>query len=89
MNIPDGTTWGGINHLVKPAIDKMPQKTKAQKKKKSNFNAAYAHLDSVRIAWRNDVMHPKESYSEEEARVLGHVKSFMRHLAGVIKEGKV
>ena len=44
-----------------------------------------AALYTVKLVWRNPVMHPKESYGEAEAQeVLQHVKVFMEHLASII-----
>ena len=44
-----------------------------------------ANLYSVKLAWRNEVMHPKDTYTLEEAEnLLRQVKIFMCHLAEVI-----
>jgi hypothetical protein len=44
-----------------------------------------ANLYAVKLAWRNEVMHPKQTYTEEEAVALGTaVKAFMTDLLGVI-----
>lgn len=82
---PDGP-WGEILRNMKEPIENMPHKTRGQKKRKADFSAAHAHLDSVKLAWRNDVMHPKESYKEEEAQqLLYNVRSFMQHLTEILK----
>jgi hypothetical protein len=43
-----------------------------------------AHLYTVKVAWRNEVMHPKATYTEEEAkRIFEAMRSYMQELAGV------
>lgn len=56
--------------------------TARQKKARNKYAQASVYLENVKNAWRNDVMHPKETYTEEEAeRVLRTVKDFMVYLA--------
>jgi hypothetical protein len=44
-----------------------------------------ANLYSVKLAWRNQVMHPKDTYTLEEAEeILRQVKMFMNNLAGIV-----
>jgi hypothetical protein len=77
--------WQNILDEVNKGIKSLPEKTSRQKSRKSNYAGAAAHLFNVKLAWRNPVMHPKESYTDEEAGdVLDHVKSFMRHLADIV-----
>ena len=46
--------------------------------RKQRFAMAASHLDHVRMAWRNDVMHPKDTYDETEAlNLLMNVKAFV------------
>jgi len=74
--------WHNILDEVDKAIKALPTKNSAQKAKRNRLSEASAHLRMVKDAWRNDVMHPKETYTEEEAeRVLRNVKDFMVHLA--------
>lgn len=74
--------WHNILDEVDKAIKGMPTKTSRQKALRNRFAEASAHLRMVKDAWRNDVMHPKETYTEEEAeRVFRNVKDFMVHLA--------
>lgn len=52
---------------------------------KEGWQSTHAMLYSVKEAWRNDTMHPKQTYTEEEAvEVFDAVKSFMRRLAGQV-----
>lgn len=74
--------WHKILDEVDKAIKALPTKNSRQKAKRNKFAEASAHLRMVKDAWRNDVMHPKETYTEEEAeRVFRNVKDFMVHLA--------
>jgi hypothetical protein len=46
---------------------------------------ASANLYSVKVAWRNEVMHPKATYTLEEAEnTLRQMRIFMHSLAGII-----
>ena len=82
---PKSETWYQIMQHVENAIKAMPIKTSAQKTRKARYAATAAHLDGVRIAWRNEVMHPKATYTEEQAKeVFGSVRLFMRDLADLL-----
>ena len=74
--------WHNILDEVDKAIKALPAKNSHQKAKRNKLAEASAHLRMVKDAWRNDVMHPKETYTEDEAvRVFRNVKDFMVHLA--------
>ncbi len=46
------------------------------------YEAVLGHLETIKIAWRNTTMHPKKTYTEEEAgELIGAIKSFPRSLA--------
>jgi hypothetical protein len=49
------------------------------------LSQASANLYAVKLAWRNEVMHPKDTYTLEEAHnLIGQVKIFMGHLATIL-----
>jgi HEPN domain-containing protein len=74
--------WHNILDEVDKAIKALPVKGSRQKAIRNRYAESSAHLRMVKDAWRNDVMHPKETYTEEEAeRVFRNVKDFMVHLA--------
>jgi hypothetical protein len=74
--------WANILDQVDKTVKALPTKNSNQKAKRNRFSEASAHLRMVKDAWRNDVMHPKETYTDEEAeRVFRNVKDFMVHLA--------
>jgi hypothetical protein len=52
-------TWHQIILHVNGKVEKPPSRTPKEKKRKSKLAGAAAHLQSVRLAWRNEVMHPK------------------------------
>lgn len=66
-----------INKAIK-ALDQKASQTKA-------FAGASAHLYNVKVKWRNEVMHPKQTYTLQEARdVFDAVRTFIRDLAGIL-----
>jgi hypothetical protein len=77
--------WQVILDQINVAIKNMPAKTSAQKKKQADFAAAAAHLFNVKLAWRNPVMHPKKTYTADEAmEVFGHVKAWTRSVMVIL-----
>jgi hypothetical protein len=49
------------------------------------MSQASANLYAVKLGWRNEVMHPKDTYTLEEAKnLIGQVKLFMGQLATII-----
>jgi len=66
-----------INKAIK-ALDQKALQTKA-------YAEASAHLYNVKLCWRNQVMHPKQTYTPDEARALfGAVKIFIHDLTGIL-----
>ena len=77
--------WYKIANDINIAINAMPGRTAAQNAKKQKYALAYSNLNGVRMAWRNDVMHPKATYTEDEARIVfSHVGAFLESLAPLI-----
>jgi hypothetical protein len=73
--------WQNILDEVNKTIKAMPPKDP----KTVALASVAANLYAVKLAWRNEVMHPKQTYTEEEAVALGTaVKAFMTDLLGVI-----
>jgi hypothetical protein len=57
----------------------------SDKSLKAEYSSISAHLASVKLAWRNPVMHPKANYTDTEAiEIYNHVKTFMSHLIIVL-----
>ncbi len=73
--------WQNILDEITKAIKALPPKAPAT----ILMNQASANLYSVKLAWRNEVMHPKDTYTLEEAEnLIGQVKLFMAQLASII-----
>ncbi len=71
-----------LNTKLAPAIDRLPNNTKPERERRKDMQLIHTHLHAVRLALRNDTMHPKATYTDEEAgEVLRHVETFMKHLA--------
>jgi hypothetical protein len=67
----------GINKAIR-ALPAKDQRTIA-------LSQAAGHLYNVKVAWRNPTMHPKITYTlEEAADLITTVKAFMNELVQVI-----
>jgi hypothetical protein len=58
--------WQVILDQINAAIRKLDQKDAKTKA----YAQAASHLYNVKVAWRNEVMHPKQTYTFEEARAV-------------------
>lgn len=77
--------WYQITIHVNKAVDALPSGTARQRRVKQEYGSAAAHLNTVRIATRNDVMHPKATYTGEEAQTLFEAtKALMRQMAKLV-----
>jgi hypothetical protein len=81
VNLASEKNWQNILDESNKAIKAMDQKATETKA----FAAASAHLYNVKIGWRNEVMHPKQTYTADEAKtIFSSVELFIRDLAGLI-----
>ena len=81
VNLTSQKNWQNILDESNKAIKAMDQKATETKA----LAAAAAHLYNVKIGWRNEVMHPKQTYTADEARIVfGSVELFIRDLACLI-----
>lgn len=79
--VPEEKCWQNILDEVNKAIKSLPSKDS----RTADLSRAAAALYSVKVAWRNQVMHPKDVYTNlEAAEILQHVKSFMGELARIM-----
>jgi hypothetical protein len=80
--------WNQIMDHVNAAIKGLPggrNATQRQKKRKEEFAMAAGRLDHVRIVWRNPVMHPKETYDEQQAQeVMTGVGKFLESIVRLV-----
>ncbi|MGD0736891.1 MAG: hypothetical protein ABR976_17295 [Terracidiphilus sp.] len=66
-----------INRAIKALLAKAPGTVE--------MSQASANLYSVKLAWRNEVMHPNDTYTLEEAEnLIRQVKLFMGQLAKIV-----
>ncbi len=73
--------WQNVLDEINKAIKALDQKAQTTKE----LAAASANLYSVKLAWRNEVMHPNDTYTLEEAdNLIRQVKIFMEQLAKVV-----
>lgn len=78
VSFPQDKNWQTILDQTNKAIKGMDHKLA----KTPQYAEAAAHLYNVKLAWRNPVMHPKESYTWDEAKqIFGNVKTFVSDLA--------
>lgn len=83
----DRANWSDIANHVEKSLKLLPSTTRVQRAKKEKLAASVAHLNAVRIAWRNPVMHPKAVYSVEEAQqIFDLVKIFSLSMLGSPKK---
>ena len=86
VKLVEEQSWHNIIDEVNKAIKNMNPKTTRRKTLQREYATIASHLFSVKVAWRNPVMHPKASYTEEEAEdVLRSVVTFINHLAATLK----
>jgi hypothetical protein len=73
--------WQNILDEINKAIKAMDQKNPRTKQ----FAETTAHLYNVKLAWRNAVMHPKDTYTLDEAKkIFENVKTFIEDLTSLI-----
>jgi hypothetical protein len=74
--------WGKLLSDMETKIKRMPKG-----EKKDSWSESHSHLYHVKQAWRNKTMHPKKTYTQEEAEaVFAAVRVFMRHLATLLPD---
>jgi hypothetical protein len=72
--------WGNLVADIDKAVEALPNGAQREA-----WSGVHSHLYHVKQAWRNGTMHPKQTYTEEEASaVYQAVKSFMVHLAPLV-----
>ncbi len=82
MTVTHTQTWRKLTGNMDDKIKKMPDATKAQKAKKTNWEDARINLHHLGSVWRNSVMHPAESYTVSQAReIFEACRVFMTALA--------
>lgn len=73
--------WQVILDQINAAIKKLDHKDVKTKL----YAKAASHLYNVKVAWRNEVMHPKQTYTFEEAQaVFSNAKTFIGDLVTIL-----
>jgi hypothetical protein len=68
--------WNQIENAIKPIIEDM-----RKGERKNRCNAALEALGAIRLGIRNEIMHPRGFYDEEDARrLMANVKSFVQEV---------
>ena len=81
VHLPDDKNWQNILDEINKAIKALDQKAPLTKK----YAGASAHLYNVKLASRNEVMHPKQTYTPDEAQaVYDATNAFIRDLAALL-----
>ena len=80
ISLANEKNWQNILDEVNKAVKALPSKTTRQKNICAIYSEAAAYLFNVKQAWRNPTMHPKKTYTEEQAGgIINSVKTFMNH----------
>ena len=78
--MPDSKSWGIILAEIHREIEKMPKGAA-----RNHWSECHSLLYHVKQTWRNDTMHPKTTYTEEQAEaVFDAVGTFMVSLAQLV-----
>jgi hypothetical protein len=81
VSLANEKNWQNILDEVNKKIKALPPKDQQT----VMIAQASANLYAVKLAWRNEVMHPKDTYTLEEAdNLIRQVKIFMLQLATII-----
>ena len=75
----DTKNWQNILDESNKAIRALPPKDHTT----VEMSEVAANLYSVKLAWRNEVMHPKDTYTLEAENLFRQVKPFISNLAGL------
>jgi len=79
--LADEKNWQNILDEVNKKIRLLDHRLPETKK----YAEASSHLYNVKVAWRNEVMHPKQTYTDEEAlSIFRNVRTFIQDLAEFI-----
>jgi hypothetical protein len=81
VTFPENKVWQMILNEVNSKIKAMDHKQPETKK----YAEIAGHLYHIKLAWRNEVMHPKATYTETEAKnLIEQVGEFVNSLSSVI-----
>lgn len=85
ISLAKDRNWQSILNDVKGAVNRLPRSSREEKGFLAKCSAAHAHLQAVKDAWRNDVMHPRASYSEYQAiDIIDNSRALMIKIAEIV-----
>ena len=65
--------------------DRLAALKKSDRDEHQKWVRVHGMLECVKVAWRNDTMHPGTSYDKNDAReVFDASRTFLKHLAKVL-----
>jgi hypothetical protein len=80
VSLVNEKNWQNILDEINKAIKALPKGPSA-----TEMSQVSANLYAVKLAWRNEVMHPKDTYTLEEAdSLIRQVRIFMQQLAMIV-----
>jgi hypothetical protein len=80
VSLVNEKNWQNILEGINKAIKVLPKSPATVE-----MSQASANLYAVKLAWRNEVMHPKDTYTLEEAdNLIRQVRLFMQQLAKIL-----
>lgn len=80
VSLVNEKNWQNIIEEIDKAIRTLPKTPQ-----RSEISQVSGNLYAVKLAWRNEVMHPKDTYTLEEAEnLIRLVKVFMEQLAKIV-----
>ena len=81
VDFTSSKNWQNILDEINKKIKTMDPKEHMTKR----YSATASHLYHVKLAWRNEVMHPKQTYTEAEGKsLLSAVGAFIRDIADFV-----
>ena len=90
LNVPEAYTknWHKLLDQIEKAINAIgPNSGPDWREQQAFYSAASTQFHTIRIAWRNNVMHAHDKYTELEAReILGATRAIMRQIAMKLHE---
>jgi hypothetical protein len=83
---PKNASWGNLIRQIDERL-KQNQSPRMSQSMRHFLSGALPHLNGVRIAWRDRVMHVDKMYDEQRAQdIFNNVSSLMRYLAEHLDE---
>jgi hypothetical protein len=77
--------WGVILKAIDDKLKNAKPRAPEDKEETEQLSQIASHLHHVKNAWRNPTMHPKQTYTEEEAEsIIAPVRDLMTRLARLL-----